>query len=49
MAHVSVRLGDDFLSALDQFAREYEPPLSRSDAVRALLGEILAKKGLLEG
>lgn len=48
MSHVTVRLPDDLLPALERFAQTYEPPLSRSDSIRAVIGFYLAEKGFLK-
>lgn len=44
---VGVRMPPTLTAAVDQFAADQEPPLSRSEAVRTLVSEQLTTLGLL--
>lgn len=44
---VGVRLPDEITAAIDTFAADQQPPLTRSEAVRTLVTEQLTTLGLL--
>ncbi|MEK6217361.1 MAG: ribbon-helix-helix domain-containing protein [Boseongicola sp.] len=44
---IAVRMPAEFIDAVDRYRADENPPLSRSEAVRRLLGEHLRKHGYL--